>query len=423
MSAAPDFAGSATLPLFRRIEGCRSCGHDALETVLDLGITPLADRILDETTVQLPEPLCPLTVVACADCGLLQILETVTPQVLFGADYPYYSSVSEALLAHFRGTVAAVRDRKRLDRDSLVIELASNDGYLLQNYVQAGVRVLGIDPADGPVGEARRKGIRTLHAFFTRELADRLVSGGTRADVVHANNVLAHVADTNGFVAGIATILADNGLAVIECPYVRDLIDHCEFDTIYHQHLCYFSLCALARLFRRHGLFVNDVERLPIHGGSLRLYIEKHEAPSQNVATLLDEERRSGADSVQYFRNFAARVTEVKASLRRLLDELKSEGKSIVGYGAAAKACTLLAYVGIGSADLACIVDRSRFKQGKLFPGNRLRIHSPDWLLDNQPDFVLLLSWNFADEILQQQAEYRRRGGRFIVPIPQPRVL
>lgn len=423
MSAAPDTTGNATAPLFRRIEGCRSCGHDALETVLDLGVTPLADRILNETTARLPEPLCPLTVVACAECGLMQILETVAPQVLFGTDYPYYSSVSEALLAHFRGTVAAVRDRKRLDNDSLVIELASNDGYLLQNYVQTGVRVLGIDPADGPVREARRKAIHTLHAFFTRELADRLASEGTRADVVHANNVLAHVADTNGFVAGIATILADNGLAVIECPYVRDLIDHCEFDTIYHQHLCYFSLCALDRLFRRHGLFINDVERLPIHGGSLRLYIEKHEAPSRNVATLLDEERRSGVDSVQYFRNFAARVIEVKASLRRLLDELKAEGNSIVGYGAAAKACTLLAYAGIDSADLACIVDRSIFKQGKLFPGNRLRIHSPQWLLDNQPDFVLLLSWNFADEILRQQAEYRRRGGRFIVPIPEPRVL
>lgn len=423
MSAAPDITGSAMVPLFRRIEGCRSCGRDALETVLDLGITPLADRILNGTTARLPEPLCPLTVVACGECGLLQILETVAPHVLFGVDYPYYSSVSEALLAHFRGTVAAVRDRKRLDERSLVIELASNDGYLLQNYVKAGVRVLGVDPADGPVSEARSKGVETLHAFFTRELAEQLASAEMRADVVHANNVLAHVADTNGFVAGISTILADNGLAVIECPYVRDLIDHCEFDTIYHQHLCYFSLCALDRLFRRHDLFINDVERVPIHGGSLRLYIEKHEAPSQSVTTLLDAEHRSGVDSVQYFRNFAARVSDVKAGLRRLLDELKAQGKSIVGYGAAAKACTLLAYVGIDSADLSCIVDRSSFKQGKLFPGNRLPIHAPQWLLDHQPDFVLLLSWNFADEILQQQAEYRRRGGKFIVPIPEPRVL
>lgn len=423
MSAAPDFAASPTQPLFRRIEGCRSCGHEGLETVLDLGVTPLADRILDEKTARLPEPLCPLTVVVCGDCGLMQIVETVAPEVLFGADYPYYSSVSEALLAHFRGTVAAVRDRKHLDSKSLVIELASNDGYLLQNYVQAGVRVLGIDPADGPVSEARRNGIETLHAFFTREVAEQLAAGGTRADVVHANNVLAHVADTNGFVGGIATILADDGLAVIECPYVRDLIDHCEFDTIYHQHLCYFPLCSLDRLFRRHGLFVNDVERLPIHGGSLRLYIEKRDSPSRNVATLLDEERRRGVDGVQYFRDFAARVTEVKARLRRLVDELKSQGKSIVGYGAAAKACTLLAYVGIDSADLSCLVDRSRYKQGKLFPGNRLRIHPPEWLLANQPDFVLLLSWNFVEEILRQQAEYCRRGGRFIVPIPEPRVL
>ena len=403
--------------------GCRSCGSASLVPTLDLGVTPLADRLMNDQTLREPEPVCPLTVVTCRDCSLVQIRETVDPRVLFGADYPYYSSVSEGLLRHFAGTAAAARKRRPVDASSLVVELASNDGYLLKNYVQDGIPVLGIDPAQGPVEVARKRGVDTMHAFFTRALAEELAGSGRRADILHANNVLAHVADTNGFVAGIAMVLKDDGLAVIECPYVRDLVDHCEFDTIYHQHLCYFSVTALDALFRRHGLVLVDVERVAIHGGSLRLFVAKQGTPGAAAQAILAEERALGLDGPAYYESFAERVRTLRTRLRDLVGRLKADGARIVGYGAAAKACTLLAYTGIGAEQLECLVDKSTFKQGWYFPGNHLPIRSPDWLLEAQPEYTLILPWNFADEIMAQQAEYRRRGGKFIIPVPDPVIV
>jgi len=403
--------------------GCRSCGSANLVPTLDLGVTPLADRLMNDQTLREPEPVCPLTVVTCRDCSLVQIRETVDPRVLFGADYPYYSSVSEGLLRHFAGTAAAARKRRPVNASSLVVELASNDGYLLKNYVQDGIPVLGIDPAQGPVEVARKRGVDTMHAFFTRALAEELAGSGRRADILHANNVLAHVADTNGFVAGIAMVLKDDGLAVIECPYVRDLVDHCEFDTIYHQHLCYFSVTALDALFRRHGLVLVDVERVAIHGGSLRLFVAKQGTPGAAAQAILAEERALGLDGPAYYESFAERVRTLRTRLRDLVGRLKADGARIVGYGAAAKACTLLAYTGIGAEQLECLVDKSTFKQGWYFPGNHLPIRSPDWLLEAQPEYTLILPWNFADEIMAQQAEYRRRGGKFIIPVPDPVIV
>src|SRR5690348_7787127 len=278
---------------------CRSCGSENLEVFLSLGDMPLSDGLLAADDLAAQEPRYPLDVAFCPDCALVQILETVPPERLFGADYSYFSSFTDALLQHSAANVAARIAERRLDANSLVVELASNDGYLLQYYLARGIPVLGIDPAPGPVAAARARGVETLQAFFGRDLAMQLAAEGRRADVIHANNVLAHVADTNGFVAGIGTLLADEGVAVIEVPYVKELIEHGEFDTIYHEHLCYFSVTALTRLFQRHGLSLNRVEPLEIHGGSLRLFVERREREDRSVAEYLQAERRDGMDRLE----------------------------------------------------------------------------------------------------------------------------
>lgn len=402
---------------------CRSCGHAGLDPVLDLGRTPLADRLVTAAQLGEPEPRYPLQVAFCPLCSLLQILETVPPEVLFCEDYPYYSSFSDALLLHSRDNVLDLIARRRLGPGSLAVELASNDGYLLRNYVEAGIAVLGIDPAEGPARAAEKVGVPTLNRFFTADLASQLAGEGRRADVIHGNNVLAHVADTNGFVSGIATLLKESGVAVIEVPYVKDLIDNREFDTIYHEHLCYFSVTALDHLFRRHGLFLNEVKRLPIHGGSLRLYVEKVERVGDSVKGLLRLEADDRVDRIDFYRDFARRVEQLKTDLRALLGDLRAQGKRIAAYGAAAKGATLINYVAIGPELIDFVVDRNVHKHGKFMPGQQIPIFGPDKLLEAQPDYVLLLAWNFATEIMDQQAEYLRRGGRFIVPVPEPKVI
>lgn len=402
---------------------CRSCRKEGLQVFLDLGSSPLADRLLRREDLQLPEPKYPLQVAFCPACALVQILETVAPAELFCNRYPYYSSFSPALLRHSRENVTDLIHSRGLNSRSFVVELASNDGYLLKNYVAGGIPCLGVDPAEGPAEAAVASGVPTLCDFFNVELAEKLRAEGKSADVIHANNVLAHVADTNAFVRGIATLLKDDGIAVIEFPYLKDLVDHVEFDTIYHEHLCYFSITAVDQLLRRHGLYLNDVRRLPIHGGSLRLYAEKRENVRPAVASLLRIEATQAVDRFSYYTDFAQRVMTLKAALLEMLQGLKAGGNRIAAYGAAAKATTLINYVGIGKDLIEFVVDRNTHKQGLYMPGQHIPIFGPEKLLREMPDFVLLLAWNFADEILAQQEQYRQGGGRFILPVPEPKIL
>jgi SAM-dependent methyltransferase len=402
---------------------CRACQSTHGELVLDLGVQPLANNLLKPEDLGKSEPRFPLRVFICPNCWLLQITDLVPPLELF-SEYLYFSSFSDTMLRHARAAAERYLSEQRLDNTSLVVEVASNDGYLLHNFQRSGVPCIGIEPADNIAKVAREKGIETWTEFFGERLAKRLVAERQRADLILGNNVFAHAPDINDFTAGLRELLKPNGQIVLEFPYGRELIENTEFDTIYHEHVFYFTLTPLVSLFQRHSLEIFHVEQLPIHGGSLRIFIG-HMAvrPIQaSVSRLLMEERGLGIDQRSFYRNFADQVALLKSDLVAKLAEFKQHGKTIAAYGASAKGSTLLNYCGLGTETLDFVADRSTYKQGRLTPGSHLPIVSPDELAHRRPDATLLLTWNFADEIFDQQRVYRENGGKFIIPIPRVRM-
>ena len=406
---------------------CRSCGSGDGLPVLDLGLQPLANHLLRPEELTTAEPRFPLRVAVCRDCWLVQILDVIPPSELF-SEYLYFSSVSDALLAHAADAAARHRRECALGAGSLVVEIASNDGYLLRNFVEAGIPCLGVEPARNIAEVARQRGIRTRTEFFGADCGRRIAAEEGTADLILGNNVFAHAPDTNDFVAGLAVLLKPGGRVVLEFPYACDLVEHGEFDTIYHEHVFYFTLTAVEPLLARHGLEAFDVERLDIHGGSLRLSLGHSgvHPVRDSVASLRREETDKGVGGPGYYQAFAARVHRLRDELIALLERLRAEGHRLCAYGASAKGSTLLNFYGLGRGGrdwIEFVVDRSPAKQGRLTPGSHLPILPVGELLTREPRHALLLTWNFADEILAQQAAWRAAGGHFIVPLPEVRIV
>lgn len=406
---------------------CRHCKAPLTTVMADLGATPVSNDYLRPEAALAPEPYYPLRVLVCDNCKLAQLQDFFKGDDLFRSDYAYFSSVSTSWVNHARAYTEMMTERFGLNGSSLAVEVASNDGYLLQHYKRAGIPVHGVEPCLSVAQEAiDRHGIPTEVAFFGVETARRLLAEGVAADAVSANNVLAHVPDINDFTGGFAVLLKPQGVATFEFPHLMRLIENTQFDTIYHEHFSYLSLIALERVFNHVGMRVFDVEELPSHGGSLRLFTCRQGADhptSHRVAEMRDAEIAFGLAGTEVYTNFGAAVLKVKRELVNLLADLKAQGARIVGYGAAAKGNTLLNYCGVGRDLLDYVADASPHKQGLFLPGTRLPIVHPDQIRQDKPDYVVILPWNLQREISTQMADVLDWGGKFIVPIPAPAIV
>jgi SAM-dependent methyltransferase len=399
---------------------CRFCSAPLSEIFADLGVVPLSNSYVHPDRLLEPELFYPLVAQVCGRCLLVQVASVVTPEHIF-SDYVYFSSYSDAWLDHSRAYAAAITKRLGLGRESQVVEIASNDGYLLQYFKEAGIPALGIEPAANVGALAREKGLESWTKFFGTETA-REIAG--RADLLIANNVLAHVPDLNDFVEGLRIALAPRGMLTIEFPHLMQIMRHVQFDTIYHEHFSYLSLVTVRQVLAAHGLAVVDVEELGTHGGSLRVYAQHAGADvAPSVQRVLDDERDAGLHELAGYRDFARRIGLCKRALLEFLIAARADGKSVVGYGAPAKASTLFNYCGVGTDFIDYTVDRSPHKQGLYLPGVRIPIHAPEKIAETRPDYVLLLAWNVRDEIMAQMAHVRGWGGRFVIPVPEVEIL
>ncbi len=404
---------------------CRFCKAALTHTFVDLGRTPLANSYLPEAALGEAEPSYPLHARVCDRCLLVQVEDVVPAEDIF-SDYAYFSSYAASWVAHAKAYAAAMIGRFGLDAGSQVIEVASNDGYLLQHFVDADIPVLGVEPAANVAAAAEAIGVPTDVAFFGVATAQRLREAGHAADLIAANNVLAHVPDINDFVAGFAVLLKPEGVWTIEFPHLLRLMQQVQFDTIYHEHYSYYSLLVVERILGAHGLRVFDVEELPTHGGSLRVYA-CHEGAAHVATAALERlrarEAEAGLDRVETYAGFGPRVAAIQRALREFLDTAQAEGKTVAAYGAAAKGNTLLNSSGVGADNILFVADRNPHKQGKFLPGSHIPIRAPEAIVAARPDYLLILPWNLEQEIRQEMAQISEWGGRFVVPIPELRIL
>jgi hypothetical protein len=406
-------------------QSCRFCGFMLKDTFVDLGMSPLCESFINVHELNRMERFYPLHVQVCSNCFLVQVQEYVSPAEIF-TTYAYFSSYSDTWLAHAKDYADRRVDQLRLDTNSLVVEIASNDGYLLQYFIQRHIPVLGIEPAANVAAAALRKGVPTLVSFFGRQAALALVADGKRADLLIANNVLAHVPDLNGFVAGMKILLSPRGVITAEFPHLMCLMAERQFDTIYHEHFSYFSFSTAERILAANGLTCFDVEELSTHGGSLRIYARHSDDTSKPVSARVDDlrarEMKAGLARLDSYTSFGEHAQEAKRELLTFLIDVKRSGKRVAAYGAPGKGNTLLNYCGIRTDFVDYAVDRNPYKQGKFLPGTHIPIYHPDRIKQTRPDYLLILPWNLKNEIIRQNIFIREWGGRFVVPIPSVKV-